>query len=472
VKEVDSSEAKPRQRKIPVGTIDQKIVVNTQEYGHGLSRAQARTRTNTNDSKSNLLLERILERGNLFRALERVEKNKGAAGIDGLTLDELRSHLKGNWIEIKSKILDGTYKPLPVKQVEIPKASGGTRKLGIPSVIDRLIQQAMLQILSPIFDPGFSRFSFGFRPGRNAHQAIRQTHEYLKSGYSIVVDIDLENFFNEVNHDILMSRVARKVADKRVLKLIRAYLNSGIMVNGVIVLNEKGTPQGSPLSPLLSNILLDDLDKELERRGHRFCRYADDQNVYVKTKRAGLRVFESISRFLEDNLKLKVNLKKSAVGPAQRRKFLGYSFIGKRFPRIRPANESQERFKEKVREITRGHRSQPIEERIQRLVSFTSGWMNYFRLVETERLIEDIDGWVRTRLRMCLFKQWRKPRTAIRHLKQLDMKEEHLGPFLSGKKYWYKANMSYAKWTLNLQYWKGLGYIPLKEVWRKSQAVT
>jgi RNA-directed DNA polymerase len=462
-----SSRVRQQQQKIPQGTRCQTEAVNTRSGNNGPSLAPVRNNEATNDTKSEQLLERILERNNLFRALDRVEKNKGAAGVDHLTVDELRPYLKENWLQIRADILDGLYRPQAVKQVEIPKASGGSRKLGIPAVVDRLIQQAMLQILSPIFDPYFSKYSFGFRPGRSAHQAIKQAHEYLKQGYSTVVDIDLENFFNEVNHDILMARVARKVKDKRVLKLIRAYLTSGIMVNGASILNEKGTPQGSPLSPLLSNIILDDLDKELEKRGHRFCRYADDQNVYVKSKRAGQRVFDSITKFLWDNLKLKINFQKSKVAPAQRRKFLGYSFIGKRTPRVRPANEAQERLKARVKEITRGHRNQPIEDRIRQLVTYTRGWMNYFRMIETESLLDHLDGWIRTRLRMCMFKQWRKPKTRLRHMRRLGLEEVQCNVFRSGKKYWHLANVSFAKWAMNNNYWKDRGYVSLKEMWIK-----
>lgn len=469
---MDSSGIEHRQQKIQKGTERRRVAWHTQEEGDGPSSIPAQNKKKTNDPKSDQILEKILERNNLFRALDRVEKNKGAAGVDHLAVDQLRQYLKVNWIRIKASILDGVYKPQSVKQVEIPKTSGGTRKLGIPSVIDRLIQQAILQILSPIFDPGFSNYSFGFRSGRSAHQAIKQAHEYLKQGYSTVVDIDLENFFNEVNHDILMARVARKVKDKRVLKLIRAYLTSGIMINGAIILNDKGTPQGSPLSPLLSNIILDDLDKELEKRGHKFCRYADDQNVYVKSERAGQRVFDSVTKFLWNNLKLKINSQKSAVAPAQRRKFLGYSFIGKKEPRIRLANQTQERFKARVREITRGHRSQPIEERIQQLLRFTRGWINYFRLIETRRLLEDLDGWVRTRLRMCMLKQWRKPSTRLRNLRKKGLTEKQLNPFRSGKRYWHLANMSYTKWALNSQYWKDLGYVSLKDMWMECHSVS
>ena len=386
---MNSSRIEQRQQKIPTRTEVRLVAENTRVEGNGPSSIPVQNKRKTYGTKPDQLLEQILGRDNLFQAYFRVKRNKGAAGIDQITVDQLGLYLKRNWIGVKASILNGTYKPQAVKQVEIPKATGGSRKLGIPTVVDRLIQQAILQILTPIFDPDFSESSFGFRPGRSAHQAIKQAHEYLKQGFSTVVDIDLENFFNEVNHDILMARVARKVKDKRVLKLIRAYLMSGIMAHGAIILNEKGTPQGSPLSPLLSNIILDDLDKELENRGHRFCRYADDQNVYVKTERAGQRVFDSVTKFLWDTLKLKINTKKSAVAPAQRRKFLGYSFIGKKNPRVRLANQTQERFKERVREITRGHRSQPIKERIQQLLTYTRGWINYFRLIETGRLLDD-----------------------------------------------------------------------------------
>ena len=446
--------------------------MNTSEGKDGRSFVPAQDKAESNDTDKLELFEQILERGNLFRALDRVKKNKGAPGIDQIAIDQLPDFLKENWLAIKERLLSGTYQPLPVKQVEIPKATGGVRKLGIPTVVDRLIQQAISQILTPIFDPTFSDHSYGFRPGRSAQQAVKQAKEYLIQGYSIVVDTDLENFFNSVNHDILMSKIARRIQDKRVLRLIRAYLNAGIMIEGAVVLNSEGTPQGSPLSPLLSNIMLDELDKELERRGHKFCRYADDQNVYVKTERAGLRVLESIKKFLWDELKLKINVEKSAVAPAWKRKFLGYSFLGNKTPRIRVAKQSIERFKNRIREITRGHRSQPVEERIQQIVIFTRGWIQYFRLIETARALEDLDSWVRRRLRMCLFKQWRKPRTRLRELRRLGLKEEQFGPFRSGKKYWHLADISYAKFALNNQYWGDKGYIALSELWRKCHTVS
>ncbi|TCJ81754.1 UNVERIFIED_ORG: group II intron reverse transcriptase/maturase, partial [Anoxybacillus amylolyticus] len=298
------------------------------------------------------LLERILARDNLITALKRVEANQGAPGIDGVSTDQLRDYIRAHWSTIRAQLLAGTYRPAPVRRVEIPKPGGGTRQLGIPTVVDRLIQQAILQELTPIFDPDFSPSSFGFRPGRNAHDAVRQAQGYIQEGYRYVVDMDLEKFFDRVNHDILMSRVARKVRDKRVLKLIRAYLQAGVMIEGVKVQTEEGTPQGGPLSPLLANILLDDLDKELEKRGLKFCRYADDCNIYVKSLRAGQRVKQSIQRFLEKTLKLKVNEEKSAVDRPWKRAFLGFRFTPERKARIRLAPRSIQRLKQRIRQLT------------------------------------------------------------------------------------------------------------------------
>lgn len=298
------------------------------------------------------LMEQIVSRENLLEALYRVESNKGAAGIDGVSTEQLREYIVQHWGTIRQQLLEGTYKPSPVRRVGIPKPDGGVRLLGIPTAIDRLIQQAILQVLTPVFDPEFSPNSFGFRPNRRGHSAVRQAQRFIREGYRIVVDIDLAQFFDRVNHDILMNRVARKVKDKRVLKLIRAYLQAGVMIGGVCVSSEEGTPQGGPLSPLLANVLLDDLDKELERRGLRFCRYADDCNIYVKTKRAGERVKESVTRFLEGKLKLKVNEEKSAVDWPWKRKFPGFSFTYGKETRIRIAPKSLKRVKDKIRQLT------------------------------------------------------------------------------------------------------------------------
>lgn len=334
------------------------------------------------------LLERIVDKRNFFEAYKKVVANKGSHGIDGMRVDELLPYLQENYETLKANLLSGRYKPQPVRREEIPKPNGGVRPLGIPTVIDRLIQQAINQIINPIFDIEFSNNSYGFRPGRSAHMALKQAQRYINDGYKYVVDMDLEKFFDNVNHDLLMSLVSRKIEDKRVLKLIRKYLKSGIMLKGMLVKSEDGAPQGGPLSPLLSNILLDELDKELENRGHRFCRYADDCNIYVKSMRAGERVLKSITKFLEQKLKLKVNAKKSAVSSPTKRKFLGYSFYyGKGGIKFRVHDKSYERLKEKIKKITNRNTSMNFDYRIKKLNEVIVGWINYFKLADRKSVV-------------------------------------------------------------------------------------
>jgi group II intron reverse transcriptase/maturase len=355
------------------------------------------------------LLERILSKDNLNLAYGKVKANKGSHGVDGMTVDELLLHLKRHGEELRQSILKGVYEPQPVRRLEIPKPDGGVRLLGIPTVVDRMIQQAIAQELTKIFDPDFSENSYGFRPGKSAHQAVIAARGHIERGYVWTVDIDLEKFFDKVNHKKLMNQVARKVTDKRVLKLISRYLESGIMMNGVKVKSEEGTPQGGPLSPLLANIMLDDLDKELEKRGHKACRYADDCNIYVKSQRAGERVMEGVSRFIETVLKLKINRNKSAVDRPSKRKFLGFSFY-KRDGKIRnyiPPKPIQ-RFKTKVREATGRSNGRSMEDRQKRLNWLITGWVNYFRIADMKSLAMELDMWIRRRIRMCYWKQWKK----------------------------------------------------------------
>lgn len=363
------------------------------------------------------LMEEVCDRENLVRAWQRVRGNKGAPGIDGMTVEDAKGYLREHWPDIRSQLLGGTYRPQPVKRVEIPKPDGGVRKLGVPCVVDRLIQQALLQVLQKRWDPTFSEHSYGFRPGRSAHQAVTQAQRYIAEGCSVVVDLDLEKFFDRVNHDALMARVAARVADKRVLKLIRAFLNAGVMEDGLVRPVDEGTPQGGPLSPLLSNLVLDDLDKELTRRGHRFCRYADDCNIYVRSRRAGERVMGSVSRFLTDKLKLKVNEMKSAVARPEERKFLGFSISNDGSER-RIAPKALATFKARVRDMTRRTRGKSLPQVVEGLRPYLIGWRSYFGFCQTPRVLTNLEAWIRRRLRMYLWRQWRNGRNRFKELRR------------------------------------------------------
>jgi RNA-directed DNA polymerase len=391
---------------------------NWREEGLGASRVTARREGSGPEAEQ--LLEAVVERKNMWLALKQVERNSGAAGVDHMTVAELRAYLRGYWARIKEELLAGTYQPLPVRKVEIPKATGkGMRMLGIPTVVDRLIQQALQQALGPIFEPSFSESSYGFRPQRSAQQAVLKAREYVREGRRWVVDIDLEKFFDRVNHDVLLSRLARRIKDKRVLRLIRRYLQAGIMSNGLTTARREGTPQGGPLSPLLSNILLDELDKELERRGHKFCRYADDCNIYVQSRSAGERVMKSLTGFLEQRLRLRVNAEKSAVARPWERKFLGYSLTWHRKSRLKVAASSVQRLKEKLREIFRRGRGRKLAKLIEEeLTPLLRGWMNYFRLAEVKGIFDELDSWIRRKLRGLIWRQWKRPSTRMKSLMQ------------------------------------------------------
>ena len=370
------------------------------------------------------LMEEVCERENVVEALRRVQANKGAPGVDGMTVDDLTTHLRTHWPTIREQLLSGTYEPQPVKRVEIPKPDGGVRKLGIPTTLDRFIQQAVLQVVQGYWDRTFSEHSYGFRPGRSTHQAVAAAQGFIAEGYRWTVDIDLEKFFDRVNHDMLVGRIARRVKDKRLLKLIRAFLNAGVMEDGLVSPTDEGTPQGGPLSPWLSNVMLDDLDRELERRGLRFARYADDCNIYVRSRRAGERVMNSITRYLTEKLKLKVNESKSAVARPWERKFLGFSFTAGHTPRRGIAPKALDRFKERVRELTRRTRGISLEQMMEPLSRYLQGWRGYFSYCETPSVLRDLDSWIQRRLRAVVWKQWRRGRRRFAELSKRNVSRD------------------------------------------------
>ena len=428
-----------------------------------------RTRTKAGVATTSLM-EAVVERGNLMLAYQRVVENKGAAGVDQLAVSALKDHLKRHWPTIRTRLLAGAYQPQPVRRVDIPKPQGGVRTLGIPTVVDRLIQQALHQVLQPIFEPTFSEASYGFRPGRNAHQALRQARQYVAQGKRWVVDMDLEKFFDRVNHDLLMSKLAAKIGDARVLALIRRYLEAGMMADGLVTPRTEGTPQGGPLSPLLSNILLTDLDRELERRGHAFCRYADDCNIYVASERAGVGLLHGLTGFLETRLKLKVNAAKSAVARPWQRKFLGYSLTAHQQPKLRIATPSIQKLKEKARVLLRGARGHSLATTIQTLNPVLRGWAAYFKLAETKRALEDCDGWIRHRLRCVLWRQWKRPYARARNMMHRGLTVERAWrSATNGRGPWWNASASHMHAAYPKSWFDHLGLVSLLDTVQRLQ---
>lgn len=420
------------------------------------------------------LMDAVVERENMFAALRRVKSNKGAAGVDGMPVSGLEAFLRQHWPRIREGLLSGRYQPQPVLGVEIPKPDGkGVRQLGIPTVLDRLIQQALRQVLQPLFEPHFSASSYGFRPGRSAHDAVLQAREYVGEGRRWVVDMDLEKFFDRVNHDILMSRVARRVRDKRVLGLIRNYLRAGLLKDGLVSQRVEGTPQGGPLSPLLSNILLDDLDQELERRGHAFCRYADDCNIYVRTRRSGERVLASVTHFLEHRLKLRVNAEKSAVARPWDRRFLGYSMTVHKQPRLKAAPQSVARLKAKLKTLFRKGRGRNLRNFIAELAPVLRGWISYYRHAGVRGIFEEMDGWIRRKLRCLIWRQWKRPRTRLKKLKALGLDEERAAKSAyNGRGPWWNASASHMNEVFTVRHFEELGLVSLLSSLKRLQHAT
>ncbi len=436
----------------------------------GVSQAVSALKSCTETTGSSLFDE-VLRRETLNRAWMQVRANKGALGVDGVTIDDFLAWMREHKESVLAALRDGSYRPSPVRRVDIPKPGGGTRMLGVPTVLDRVIQQAIVIVLTPILDPTFSSSSYGFRPKKSAHDAVRQAREFVREGHRWVVDLDLSKFFDRVNHDILMGRLARRITDKRLLRLIRRYLQVGMMSHGVVTEREEGTPQGGPLSPLLANVLLDDWDQQLEVRGHKFCRYADDCNIYVKSKRAGERVMSWCVAFLEGRLRLKVNADKSAVDRPWNRKFLGLSVTNGKQPKVRIAPQSRQRFEDRVREITSRRRGISIERMVRELNRYLQGWFGYFRLSETPSVLEDLDGWIRRRLRCFLLKQWKPGRGRRKALTRLGAPDPWL---ISGSRKgpWRLSKTKAVHMGLDTSYFTKLGLFNLTEQWRqKSQAV-
>jgi RNA-directed DNA polymerase len=415
-------------------------------------------------ASTNRLMEEVCERENLKAALQQVKANKGSAGVDGMTVGDITDYLKQHWPAIREQLLNGTYVPKPVRRVEIPKPDGGVRKLGIPTVLDRFIQQAVMQVLQRRWDPTFSESSYGFRPGRSAQQAVAQAQQYIVGGHGWCVDLDLEKFFDRVSHDKLMGQIANRVEDKRLLKLIRAFLKAGVMENGLVSPSVEGTPQGGPLSPLLSNLVLDELDRELERRGHRFVRYADDCNIYVGSERAGQRVMESVTQFITQRLKLKVNEAKSAVARPQERKFLGFSFTpGPEVKRV-IAPKALDRFKQRVREITRRAKGVSMETTMDELAPYMRGWRSYFGFCETPEVLIGLTRWVRLRLRATMWRQWKTPRRRRAALLELGVRPRLASNTAgSGLGPWYLARAKALSVGLSNAHFRSLGLPSLFE---------
>ena len=410
------------------------------------------------------LMEQVLLPANLEKAYARVCANQGSAGVDGIGISEFEAHLRRHWPTVKAKLLAGDYVPAPVRRVDIAKPDGGVRTLGIPTLLDRMIQQALHQVLSEVFEPEFSDYSYGFRPGRSAHQAVAMAKQHVEAGCNWVVDLDLEKFFDRVNHDILMGKVARKVSDKRVLRLIRRYLEAGMMTEGLVSPRREGTPQGGPLSPLLSNILLTELDEELERRGHRFCRYADDCNIYVRSQKAGLSLMESLEKFLAKRLKLKVNRAKSAVARPSKRQFLGYTIVGGKKPSLRISWNSRARFVAKVRQILRGARGRSLGYTIEQLNRLLRGWAAYFKLAEAKTLLRKFDKWIRHKLRCIVWRQWKRPYTRARNLMKMGLDEVRAWTSATnGRGPWWNSGASHMNRAFPVAYFNKLGLVSLAD---------